>query len=218
MAIFDVLHYFESINVTNVRLDGLKREERSLFDYPSFREAWVNACMHNDWNNAVSPSVYLFDDRIEIVSYGGIPFNLSREGFFLGTSVPVNKSLLSIFMVSKFAEQSGHGVPTIVNAYGREAFCFDDGMLKVTLPLAFDRDEVAIRKEMTLHKNGLSENQRHVLDALAEDGKRTLKEVALLTGLSEAGVKKICGKLQEYGILERFGNKKDGVWSVKSIL
>ena len=46
--------------------------------------------------------------------------------------LPVNKSLLTIFLASKFAEQSGHGIPTIVENYGRNVFSFEDGMLKVT--------------------------------------------------------------------------------------
>ena len=56
--------------------------------------------------------------------------------------LPVNKSLLTIFLASKFAEQSGHGIPTIVENYGRDVFSFEDGMLKVTIPLAFERTEV----------------------------------------------------------------------------
>ena len=39
--------------------------------------------------------------------------------------------------------------------------------------------------------------------------------VADETGLSLAGVKKICLKLQECGILEREGSKKDGYWITK---
>lgn len=69
--------------------------------------------MHNDWNNAIAPSVYLFDDRIEIVTYGGLLFALSKEGFYHGTSMPVNKSLLTVFMAAQYAnnaEQSGHSV------------------------------------------------------------------------------------------------------------
>ena len=31
-------------------------------------------------------------------------------------------------------------------------------------------------------------------------------------GLSLGGVKKICAKLQEYGLLERKGYKRDGMW------
>lgn len=215
VSVSEVLRFFETINVMNVNLDGAKREEQPLFDYPSFREAWINACLHNDWNNAIAPSVYLFDNRIEIVSYGGLPFALSKEGFYQGTSMPVNKSLLTVFMVAKYAEQSGHGVPTIVEKYGRDVFSFDDGMLKVTLPLAFERPEVAIRKGIILQKKGLTVNQKKVYDTLAADGSLSLQDVADQTGLSLAGIKKICSRLQEYGILERKGSKRKGIWITK---
>ncbi len=215
VSVSEVLGFFETINVTNVNLDGAKREEQPLFDYPSFREAWINACLHNDWNNAIAPSVYLFDNRIEIVSYGGLPFALSKEGFYQGTSMPVNKSLLTVFMAAKYAEQSGHGIPTIVEKYGRDVFSFYDGMLKVTLPLAFERPEVAIRKGILLQKKGLTVNQKKVYDALAADSKLSLQKIADQTGLSIGGVKKICSKLQEYGILERKGAKRNGRWITK---
>ena len=186
-----------------------------MFDYPSFREAWVNACVHNDWNNAIAPSVYLFDDRIEIVSYGGLPFALSKEGFYRGTSMPVNKSLLTVFMAAHYSEQSGHGIPTIVEKYGRDVFSFDDGMLKVTLPLAFERPEVAIRKGIALQKKKLTSSQKLVYNAMSEDGRLSLQQVAEQTGLSVGGVKKICLKLQEYGLLERKGSRRNGIWSTK---
>ncbi len=215
LSVADVMKYFEAINVTNVQLNGARREEQPLFDFPSFREAWINACVHNDWNNAIAPSVYLFDDRIEIVSYGGLPFALSKEGFYNGTSMPVNKSLLTVFMAAHYTEQSGHGIPTIVEKYGRDVFSFDDGMLKVTLPLAFESPEVAIRKGLALQKKKLTPGQKQVYDALAADGRLSLQQVAEQTGLSLGGVKKICSKLQESGLLERKGSRRDGIWSTK---
>lgn len=214
-SISEVMNYFETINVTNVNLNGAIRKEQPLFDYPSFREAWINACLHNDWTSGIAPSIHLFDNRIEIVSYGGIPFTLTKEGFYEGTSVPVNKSLLTIFMVTKYAEQSGHGVPTIVKRYGKEAFSFDNGMLKVTIPLAFDRDEVIARKEKILVKKGLTINQQKVLDTLKEDGSLSLNEVANKVNLTLGGVKKIIQRLQEYDIIERHGSKRDGIWIIK---
>lgn len=215
VSMSEVMQYFETINVTNVNLDGALREEQPLFDYPSFREAWINACLHNDWKNGIAPSIYMFDNRIEIVSYGGLPFSLSKEGFYHGTSVPVNKSLLTVFMAAKFAEQSGHGVPTIVEKYGRDVFSFDDGMLKVTLPLSFIRPEVTIRKRSIMFKKGLTENQKKVIDILLADNSLTLDDVAKQIGISHAGVKKICSKLQDYGVLERVGAKRNGKWIIK---
>ena len=215
LSLDEIAEYFNALNVTKVDVNGTKRREINLFDYPSFREAWINACLHNDWNNAIAPSVYMFDDRIEIVSYGGLPYTLTREGFFNGTSVPVNKSLLLVFIAAGYAEQSGHGVPTIVSKYGREIFSFEDGMVKVSIPLEFDRGDVVERKNIIKQKRGLTKNQKAVYEILTEDGKKSLQEVADEAGLSLAGVKKICLKLQEYGVLERVGSKKDGFWVTK---
>ena len=215
LSVSEVLEYFKSINTTRVDVGEAQRKEHSLFDFPSFREAWINACLHNDWNGGIAPSVYIFDDRIEIVSYGGLPYSLSQEGFFSGTSVPVNKSLLMIFMASKYAEQSGHGVPTIVEKYGRDVFSFDDGMIKVSIPLAFDREEVAERKKLIFQKKGLTKKQEQILEYLKSNPMATLQDAASDCGLSLGGVKKICLKLQEIGALEREGSKRDGRWVVK---
>lgn len=214
-SITEVLNYFSSINETIVDLNNMTRNEVQLFDFPSFREAWINACAHNDWNNGIAPSIYVFDNRIEIVSYGGLPYTLTKDGFFNGTSIPVNKSLFSILIATKFAEQSGHGIPTIVEKYGKDAFSFEDGLLKVTIPLAFDRAEVVIRKSNELRNNNLTTSQKQILDILKIDNHLSLQEVSNKTGLSLSGVKKICAKLQELNILDRFGSKRNGYWIIK---
>lgn len=211
-SLSEIAGYFESINTTKVNISSSKRMETTLFDFQSFREAWINACLHNDWNNAIAPSVYMYDDRIEVVSFGGLPYSLSIEGFFAGTSVPVNKSLLTIFMAAKYAEQSGHGVPTIVDKYGRSAFSFADGMIKVTIPLEFEREEIINRVNKEKVKNSLTDNQIHVYEYMSSNIVGNLQEVADATGLSLGGVKKICSKLQEFGLLKRKGSKRDGVW------
>ncbi len=214
-AMDEVLHYFQSSNVTRVNVTGTKRQEESLYDFPSFREAWVNACLHNDWNNALSPAVYVYDDRIEIVSYGGLPYALSLDGFYRGTSIPVNKSLMTIFIAAGEAEQSGHGVPTIVDRYGKEAFRFADGMLTVTLSFSFEPQQVTARKETLRRKDGLSQNEKAVYEILRGDGHLTLKEVAAKSGLSLSGVKNICKSLQEMNLLIRVGSRRDGYWEAK---
>ncbi|MBQ6089653.1 MAG: putative DNA binding domain-containing protein [Lachnospiraceae bacterium] len=215
LSVSEVLEYFNSINISNVDVKGARRKETFLFDFPSFREAWINACLHNNWNEGIAPSVYMYDDRIEIVSYGGLPFSLSKDGFFNGTSVPVNKSLLTVFLSTKYAEQSGHGVPTIVEKYGKDVFFFEDGMLKVVMPLAFERAEVKERKGRLLQKKGLTDNQKKVYDYLSKHPEDSLQDVADNFGLSLTGVKKICLRLQEYGLLERDGSKRDGFWKTK---
>ena len=88
-------------------------------------------------------------------------------------------------------------------------------MLKVVMPLAFERAEVKERKGRLLQKRGLTDNQKKVCDHLSKHPEDSLQDVADNIGLSLAGVKKICLKLQEYGLLERDGSKRDGLWNTK---
>lgn len=131
-----VLDYMRAQNITRVDLSSGLRRESKLFDYECFREAWINAVAHNDWLHMIPPSVFLYDDRVEILSYGEPPFNLSKEDFFKGRSQPVNKALFGILALSGFVKQSGHGVPTIVKGYSEKAFDFSSNMVMVTLPFS----------------------------------------------------------------------------------
>ncbi len=151
-----------------------------------------------------------------MVSYGGLPYGLSKEGFFQGVSKPVNKALLTLFILSNYAEQSGHGIPTIVSVCGKDAFSFDDNLLRVTLKFAFEPDYVAERKAMEHMQTKLTENQKKIYAFLIENPTTTLQNVADEIGLSLGGVKKNVAKLQEIGMLRRTGGKKKGLWEKRN--
>ena len=107
----------ESINETKVKVGGIQRQEEKYFDFSSFKEAWMNACVHTKWSEEISPAVYIYDDRIEIVSNGGLPSALTKEDFFAGISKPINKKLLKVFSDLDYIDQTGHGIPLIVKNY-----------------------------------------------------------------------------------------------------
>ena len=210
-----VLDYFTMIDLPKkVDLTAGVRSETPLFDLPAFREAWVNACVHNTWTERIPPAVYIYDDRIEVISYGGLPYGLSEEGFYAGTSKPVNNRLFNIFITCGFSEQSGHGIPQIISVYGREAFSFRDGMLIVTIPLGYEPDYVTARKTRKRAKERLTDHQKAVLSYFADHPYASLKETAELCGISLGGVKKITVKLQEMKLLERRGAKSNSTWIV----
>ncbi|MBQ6670128.1 MAG: putative DNA binding domain-containing protein [Firmicutes bacterium] len=216
LTVKQVLDYFELVDLPKkIDLSSGIRTEVSLFDFQSFREAWINACVHNSWVEKIPPAVYIYDDRIEIVSYGGLPYGLSEEGFYTGTSKPVNNRLFNIFITCDFAEQSGHGIPQIVKTYGREAFSFSDGMLVVTIPFAYEPDHVRARKMKEVSMEMLTDNQTAVLRYLSDHPNASLQETADACSLSLSGVKKIAGKLQEMDLLIRMGSKKKATWKVR---
>ena len=123
------------LNETAVSFSDGVRQDNPLFSKSAFREAWFNACLHNLWADGTPPAIYFFTDRMEIISTGGLPLNLSKEDFFKGVSKPVNEELARLFIRLSLMEQIGHGVPLIVREYGRDAFEFLDGFLRVTLSL-----------------------------------------------------------------------------------
>lgn len=82
-----------------------------------------------------------FDDNLEIVSYGGIPKNLTKEEFLSGKTEPVNKELMKIFLQCGIVEQSGHGVPIVVRKYGDKAYEFSENMINVIIPFAKAQNE-----------------------------------------------------------------------------
>ncbi|MBO5640565.1 MAG: putative DNA binding domain-containing protein [Oscillospiraceae bacterium] len=215
LTVQQVLDYFKLIDLPQkVNLTTGIRSETPLFDLQSFREAWINACVHNTWTDKIPPSIYIYDDRVEVVSYGGLPYGLSEDGFYAGTSKPVNQRLFNVFITCGFSEQSGHGIPQIVKMYGKEAFCFRDGLLIVTIPFAYEPDHVKARLMKERAEEQLTNNQYTVLQYLSDHPRATLQETADACNLSLGGVKKIVHKLQELELMERKGAKNKTTWVV----
>ena len=216
ITVQEVLDYFHLISLPKkVDMESGMREEKALFDFQAFREAWINACVHNSWVEKIPPSIHVYDNRIEIVSYGGLPYGLSMEGFFEGTSKPVNNRLFNVFITCGLAEQSGHGIPQIIKAYGKDVFSFRDGMVTVTIPFAYEPDRVRFRKQKEKSKTHLTSKQSAVLEYLSDNPSSSLQEVAADCSISLGGVKKIALRLQELDLLEREGSKKNGTWVIR---
>lgn len=217
-SLMQVFTYVTGLITVKVSLENGIRRETELFDKESFREAWINACVHNAWSEKIAPSVFIFDDRIEIVSYGSIPYDLTMTGFFAGTSIPVNNGLFTIFSNADLSEQTGHGIPTIVSHYGREAFSFEDNMLKVTLKYAFEPEFAAVRRRRINEyytRTRLNANQLKIYEYVKQYPDTTLAQAASDNGLSLSGTKKIIQKLKELDLIERTGSRKTGKWITK---
>lgn len=69
------------------------------------------------------------------------------EGFFLGESISVNEKLSEIFLQLHISGKSDHGVPKIIETYGKEAFTFRENSIVVIIPLQRIK-EVGNKKEL----------------------------------------------------------------------
>lgn len=138
-----ILEYGEVLNVPQAdeRNRKVVRKEVPLFDEEAFREAIINAFVHNQWISGNAPMITVFNDRIEILSRGSIPPKQTLEGFYAGESVPVNQKLSDMFLQLHISERTGRGVPKITGVYGQETYEFRENSIVVSIPFTRIRVE-----------------------------------------------------------------------------
>lgn len=209
VSMTQALDYVNSLNETKVVLgEKASREEVRLFDSEVLREAWINACLHTKWVKKIPPAIYIYSDRIEIISTGGLPADYSIDDFFNGVSHPVNQHLQKIMGQLGLVEQTGHGVPKIVSVYGKEAFSISDNYIIVTLRFPY---EIEYKQD---RKSNLSKSQAKVLTAISNDPLIKTSGINKVTNLSESRVNVIIKQLKEMNMISRVGSKKTGYWEV----
>ncbi len=212
VAVKQVLDYMEALNDTVVNVSGSLRKESRLFDFSCFREAWLNACLHNRWSRQTPPAVYMFEDRIEIISVGGLPDGLTLEEFYSGKSKPVNLELQQIMVQLDYIEQTGHGVPLIVSRYGKEVFDITENFITVTIPLnkkKMERPDFPKKTDVLLN-----DNDQKIVALMKANGSIKVSEISRQVGLGMTTITKRIHRLKEKGIIEREGSKKTGQWKI----
>ncbi len=107
-AVEKLMYRLEAENRGITEISSTTRSTKNLVDIDCLREAVYNALAHNDWLNGGVPSVYVYNDRIEIISYGGLPFGQTEENFFKGISKPRSEGFTRILRDLDFAERTGH--------------------------------------------------------------------------------------------------------------
>ena len=72
------------------QVDNFKRIDQSALPFPAIREALINALCHRDYENkSAAISLAIYDDRLEVWSYGKLPveirFRRSEKGAYVTT-------------------------------------------------------------------------------------------------------------------------------------
>ena len=215
MSLDKVLDFGDTLNVPQAdeRERKVERKEVMLFSKKAFTEAVINAFAHNHWVSGDAPMFTAYEDRIEIVSLGTLPPGQTRDGFFSGISIPVNKKLSEILLQLHISEKSGRGVPRIVREYGESAFEFKDNAIMVTIPYnrleLGDRtpsvtpsDTPSVTPSVMPSDRSMNETGRKILEFCIEP--RTSREILDHLGLKDIkSLREQLKKLLEQGRLAR---------------
>ena len=216
-----LLQYGDVLNIIQADEENrvVERKDVPLFDNKAFREAIINAVLHNYWVSGNEPMISVFSDRIEILSRGTLAPAQTMEGFFLGESVPVNEKLSEIFLQLHISEKSGRGIPTIVETYGKDAITFRENSIVVTIP--FNRIHKVGKK--VGNEVGKSEDIRPALNSrrqtmlleIQQNPYVTKQELANIIGISVTAIDNNIAYLRKNGFIERVGKTKGGYWKIK---
>lgn len=167
-------------------------------------------------------AVALFDDRLEIISSGELPFGLTPEMLFQPhESMPWNPLMANVFYKRGFIETWGRGtlkMADLLREAGLPAPVLRQQNRFVTLTFALNS---AGGPHKTLGKTpGKVSGETSVkvpdllLAWLARQPSTTVPELAKRLGRSDRGVERVLRKLWEEGRLIRVGPTKGGHWQV----
>ncbi len=113
----DCYDFINRNNRTRAEFHGLTRIDHRDYPETAIREALLNAIIHRDYGYYSSILISIFDDRIEIVTLGGLPAGFTQAEMMLGISVLRNKNLANIFYHLRLIEAYGTGIPKIMESY-----------------------------------------------------------------------------------------------------
>lgn len=214
-----VLQYGDVLNIIQADETNrvVERKDVPLFENAAFREAVINAFVHNLWVTGNEPMITVFSDRIEILSRGTIDGAQTMEGFFAGESVPVNRKLSEIFLQLHISEKTGRGVPMITNLYGRDAFEFRENSIVVKIPFNWINvmgDKMGDKTGDNLKNIHLSKTQKKILAELRNNPNLTKPQLVQIIGVGKTTIDNGISYLRKHGLLERVGSNKKGYWKV----
>lgn len=211
-SLFRQLHeayrFLEQYNRTRAEFYGLRRID--LLDYPvdALREALLNSIVHRDYAFSGSTLISIFDDRIELVTIGGLVTGISYKDMMLGVSVARNENLANIFYRLKLIEAYGVGIPKIMESYSDTSvnpiFTVTDNAFKLTLP------NCNIGREIESEQmDGLSDKEKQVLTLLKHAESITRKDIQKALGISQSSAITILKKLTAQELLHKNGSGKN---------
>lgn len=184
---------------------------------PAWYEAIVNACVHRSYGNGLKNMVTfvkMFDSRLEIESPGPFMPFVTPENIF-GTSNPRNPKLMHAMYFMRFVKMAAEGTRRI-----------RDTMKELNLPapefsqkeINFSRVRVTLRNNIhhrrewvdtdafavigTVLAATLDENEKRIVNFVAENKKINVSQTVRLTNVSWKTAKRMLDRLVERRILE----------------
>ena len=213
----EAFRFIDRYNRTRAEIVGLKRADTRDYPVEAVREALLNAVVHRDYSYSGSTLISIFDDRVEMLTLGGLPKGISENDLTIGISALRNRKLAEIFYRLHLIEAYGTGLPKIRECYsdtsGKPLIEITENAFKITLP----NINLMQENENGTEKAELSDAERKVFECIRDSGSAARTQIEKSTGLSQGMVTRALKQLLELGLINRTGGGKLTRYELKSV-
>ena len=189
-------------------VQGSQRTEMFKIPEESFREAIANALIHRVWDMDAQIKVSMFDDRVEVVSPGGLPPGISEEEYLDGKlSVLRNRNLANVFYRLGLVEVFGTGITRIKELYkdslSQPEFEVSDNTIRIVLPV--------VEKNLNL-----TEDERDVYNILSKTMLKSISEITPYVAFGKSKVTQLLKEMDKKGVIKIEGKGRGTKYIRKS--
>ena len=175
-------------------IQGANRRKVEKVPEAAFREAIANALIHRLWDVESQIKVSMFDDRIEIISPGGLPSGITEEEYLSGKlSVLRNRNLANVFYRLGLVEIFGTGITRIKQLYEESLkqpdFEVSENAIKVVLPVF----------EENLN---LTEDERTIYKILSKTMLKSMSEIAPYVAFGKSKTAQLLKEMEKKGVVK----------------
>ncbi len=188
-------------------IQGADRKKIEKIPEAAFREAIANALIHRVWDADSQIRVLMFDDRIEIISPGGLPSGITVDEYLGGKiSVLRNRNLANVFYRLGFVEIFGPGVTRIKQLYAGNLAKLDfevsENTIKIVLPVLEDN-------------LNLTEDEQTVYKILSKTVLKPISEIAPYVPFGKAKTTQLLKAMGRKGVVIIEGKGRGTKYSIK---
>lgn len=188
-------------------IQGADRKMVEKIPEAAFREAIANALIHRVWDVDLQIRVSMYDDRIEVVSPGGLPSGITEDEYLSGKlSVLRNRNLANVFYRLGFVEIFGTGITRIKQVYSeasvKPSFEVSENAIQIVLP---------VYEEST----NLTEDEKVVYKLLSRNMLKSMSEIAPYISFGKSKTTKLLKDMEQKGVIAIEGKGKGTKYRIK---
>ena len=188
-------------------IQGADRKMVEKIPEAAFREAIANALIHRVWDVDLQIRVSMFDDRIEVVSPGGLPSGITEDEYLSGKlSVLRNRNLANVFYRLGFVEIFGTGITRIKQIYS-----------EASVKPSFEVSENAIQIVLPIYEENanLTEDEKVVYKLLSRNMLKSMSEIAPYISFGKSKTTKLLKDMEQKGVITIEGKGKGTKYRIK---